>query len=107
MTSTGGILALCPMPRHPCASFAAPRSTALPACMKARGIGWSSAGQFPRRVKITDKAVGWVEGEVIAWIKGRLALRDEIEAQEANLPPGARHRLRMRREWESEDAPAD
>jgi predicted DNA-binding transcriptional regulator AlpA len=25
-----------------------------------------SAGQFPRRVKITDKAVGWVEGEVIA-----------------------------------------
>ena len=64
------------------------------------------AGQFPRRVKITDKAVGWVEGEVIAWIKGRLALRDEIEAQEANLPPGARHRLRMRREWESEDAPA-
>jgi prophage regulatory protein len=66
-----------------------------------------SAGQFPRRVKITDKAVGWVEGEVIAWIKGRLALRDEIEAQEANLPPGARHRLRMRREWESEDAPVD
>jgi prophage regulatory protein len=62
--------------------------------------------QFPRRVKITDKAVGWIEGEIHAWIKGRMALRDEIEVQEATLPPGARHRLRMQRERESEDAPA-
>jgi prophage regulatory protein len=65
-----------------------------------------AAGQFPRRVKITDKAVGWIEGEILAWVKGRMALRDELEAQEANLPPGARHRLRLQRERESEDAPA-
>lgn len=58
--------------------------------------------QFPRRVKITDKAVGWIEGEVMAWIKGRIALRDEIEAYEASLPPGVRHRLRMQREREGE-----
>ena len=62
--------------------------------------------QFPRRVKITDKAVGWIEGEVLAWIKGRMALRDEIEAREADLPPGVRHRLRLQRERETDDAPA-
>lgn len=67
-----------------------------------------AAGLFPRRVKITDKAVGWVEGEIMAWIKGRMALRDEAEAYEARLPPGARHRLRAQRERESnEPAPAD
>jgi prophage regulatory protein len=65
-----------------------------------------AAGQFPRRVKITDKAVGWIEGEVMAWIKGRMALRDEIEAYQASLPPGVRHRLRMQREREADDAPA-
>jgi prophage regulatory protein len=67
-----------------------------------------AAGKFPRRVKITTKAVGWIEGEIVAWIKGRMALRDQIEAYEANLPPGARHRLRVRREREGEEpAPAE
>jgi prophage regulatory protein len=67
-----------------------------------------AAGQFPRRVKISDKAVGWIEGEVLAWVKGRMALRDELEAYEAGLPPAMRHRLRMQRERarESEDEPA-
>jgi prophage regulatory protein len=54
-----------------------------------------AAGLFPRRVKITDKAVAWVEGEVLAWIAGRMALRDEAAAREDNLPPAARHRLRQ------------
>lgn len=62
-----------------------------------------AAGQFPQRVKITDKAVGWIEGEVMAWIKGRMALRDEFEAYEASLPPGVRRRLRMQREREGEE----
>jgi prophage regulatory protein len=65
-----------------------------------------AAGQFPRRVKITDKAVGWIEGEVMGWIKGRMALRDEIEIYEANLPSGARHRLRMQRARETDEEPA-
>ena len=56
-----------------------------------------AAGQFPRRVKISEKAVGWIEGEVVAWVKGRMALRDEIEAYEGSLPPGTRHRLRSSR----------
>ncbi len=65
-----------------------------------------AADQFPRRVKITDKAVGWIEGEVMAWIRGRMSLRDELEAKEAHLPPAVRYRLRVQREQESEDAPA-
>jgi prophage regulatory protein len=73
------------------------------------GIGESArnrmeaADQFPRRVKITAKAVGWIEGEILAWVKGRMALRDELEAQEANLPPGVRYRLRRERERETNE----
>ena len=59
-------------------------------------------GRFPRRVKITDKSVGWIEGEILAWIKGRMAVRDEIEAYEASLPPGARYRLRLQHDREGE-----
>lgn len=65
-----------------------------------------AAGRFPRRVKITDKTVGWIEGEILAWIKGRMALRDEIEAYEISLPPGVRHRLRMQCERKADDVPA-
>jgi prophage regulatory protein len=59
-------------------------------------------GKFPMRVKITNKSVGWIEGEILAWIKGRMALRDEVAAYEDSLPPGARYRLRMQREREGE-----
>jgi prophage regulatory protein len=65
-----------------------------------------AAGQFPLRVKITSKAVGWIEGEVVAWIQGRMALRDEVAAYEGNLPPGARYRLRREREREAVEPPA-
>jgi hypothetical protein len=58
------------------------------------------------RVKITDKSIGWIEGEIHAWIKGRMALRDEVAAYEESLPPGARYRLRLQREREAEDEAA-
>jgi prophage regulatory protein len=64
-------------------------------------------GRFPMRVKITDKAVGWIEGEVQAWIKGRMALRDEVAAYGDKLPPGARYRLRLARAREGDDDPPD
>jgi hypothetical protein len=47
-----------------------------------------------------------LRAKVLAWIEGRMAMRDEIEAYEANLSPGARHRLRMTRERESDEEPA-
>jgi prophage regulatory protein len=31
---------------------------------------------FPRSVKIGERAVGWVEQEVLAWIDARVATRD-------------------------------
>jgi hypothetical protein len=46
-----------------------------------------------------------VEGEILAWIQGRMALRDEVAAYEDNLPPGARYRLRLERECVGADSP--
>ncbi len=34
------------------------------------------AGRFPRKVNITDFRVGYLEGEVDAWISERVAERD-------------------------------
>jgi prophage regulatory protein len=32
-----------------------------------------SAGQFPRRIKLGERASGWLESEVDAWIAERVA----------------------------------
>jgi len=34
-----------------------------------------TAGKFPKRVKLTDWATGWVESEVDAWLAARAAAR--------------------------------
>jgi len=34
------------------------------------------AGTFPRPIKLSEKAVGWVESEVLAWMQARIAERD-------------------------------
>ena len=34
------------------------------------------AGKFPRRVKVGELRVAWLESEVEAWIKARVAERD-------------------------------
>jgi predicted DNA-binding transcriptional regulator AlpA len=28
--------------------------------------------KFPRRVRITERTVGWIDGEVQAWLAGRI-----------------------------------
>jgi prophage regulatory protein len=33
-------------------------------------------GTFPKCVPLTDKAVGWLQGEVETWLKQRVAVRD-------------------------------
>jgi prophage regulatory protein len=35
-------------------------------------------GNFPRRVKLATRAVGWVESEIRAWIAARIMIRDGI-----------------------------
>jgi prophage regulatory protein len=33
-------------------------------------------GNFPRRVKLATRAVGWVESEIRGWIAARIMIRD-------------------------------
>jgi len=35
------------------------------------------AGSFPKRVQLGPNRVGWVEAEVLEWLKERLARREE------------------------------
>lgn len=35
-------------------------------------------GEFPAPVKIGERAVGWVEGEVDAWVRDRIKARDGV-----------------------------
>ena len=35
-----------------------------------------AAGKFPKRVKLGQCRVGWVEQEVLDWVKARIAERD-------------------------------
>lgn len=37
------------------------------------------AGRFPRRVKLGECRVGWLESEIDAWIESRIAERDGQE----------------------------
>jgi prophage regulatory protein len=32
-----------------------------------------AAGKFPRKVKVSDRASGWLESDVTAWIAARVA----------------------------------
>jgi len=34
------------------------------------------AGQFPKRVQLGPNRVGWVEDEILEWLKERLARRE-------------------------------
>jgi len=51
----------------------------LPAVCRATGLGRSmvyqleASSQFPRRVKIGARAVGWIETEVQSWLYERIA----------------------------------
>lgn len=50
----------------------------LPAVCHVTGLGRSmvyqleASRQFPRRIKIGARAVGWIEDEVQAWLAGRV-----------------------------------
>ena len=36
-------------------------------------------GNFPQSVKLSEKSVAWVEGEVLSWIDSRIKQRDEMK----------------------------
>ena len=35
-------------------------------------------GHFPKPIKLGERAVGWSEAEVGAWIEGRMAMREAV-----------------------------
>ncbi|MGF6359832.1 prophage regulatory protein [Pseudomonas frederiksbergensis] len=39
-----------------------------------------SEGGFPKSVPLGDRAVGWVESEVMSWVMSRIAARDACES---------------------------
>ncbi|MCA9860501.1 MAG: AlpA family phage regulatory protein [Thermomicrobiales bacterium] len=36
-----------------------------------------AAGEFPKRVQLGSNRVGWVEGEVLEWLRKRIDARDQ------------------------------
>lgn len=38
------------------------------------------AGAFPKRVRLGPGRVGWVEEEVVRWLKERIAERDRVDS---------------------------
>ena len=49
-------------------------------------------GNFPRRVKLATRAVGWVESEIRDWIAARIMIRDGFKAdwRERGIHTGSR-----------------
>ena len=35
-----------------------------------------NAGKFPKRVKLGNNRVGWIEAEVLEWLQERIEIRD-------------------------------
>lgn len=42
------------------------------------------AGKFPKRVRLGQGRVGWIEQEVLDWLQQRIAERDQIHAINPN-----------------------
>jgi prophage regulatory protein len=51
-------------------------------------------GEFPRRIPLGARAVGWIEVEVVEWQRQRIALRDDVAARAGRTPPRQRHTQR-------------
>lgn len=45
-----------------------------------------SEGSFPKPVSLGDRAVGWVESEVMGWVMARIEARDAHESLTAVSP---------------------
>ena len=56
------------------------------------------AGDFPARVPLFERRVGWIEAEVETWIRGRMERRQQAAVASAlrvaRMPSGARARWR-------------
>jgi prophage regulatory protein len=46
-------------------------------------------GWFPRVIKLSERASGWFEDEIDAWLASRAAARDALAASTGIVPPAA------------------
>ena len=53
------------------------RATGLP---RATIYEMASKGVFPKQVRLSPRAVGWIESEVLDWQHARIAERDGVAA---------------------------
>lgn len=66
-----------------------PRVLRLPRVLEITGLSRASvyrlekAGAFPKHVSLTQRASGWLESEVLAWLDERLARRDSAPKEAA------------------------
>jgi prophage regulatory protein len=42
-----------------------------------------SKGTFPKQVRLSPRAVGWIEGEILEWQQARIAERDSAMVKAA------------------------
>jgi prophage regulatory protein len=67
-----------------------------PAALRAKGIPYSNVhllrmereGRFPRRLRLGENRVAYLEAEVDAWLKARLDARDDPVAASSARPRG-------------------
>jgi prophage regulatory protein len=66
--------------------FQSPRLIRLPEVEQRVGLKktavyeYIAAGEFPKPVPLTGKAVAWVESEITGWINGRIRQRNQVTA---------------------------
>jgi len=54
-------------------------------------------GRFPKPVRVTERCVGWLESDLLAWQAARIAERDEPKSRDAGAwrePPRTTHNAR-------------
>jgi prophage regulatory protein len=44
------------------------------------------AGRFPHRVPLSDRAFGWIEDEIRAWVAARVSAREQSRGRAATTP---------------------
>ena len=60
------------------------RVTGLP---RATIYEMAAKGAFPKQVRLSPRAVGWIEAELLAWQRDRIAERDRARTDSAEAHP--------------------
>ena len=62
--------------REPYSVFRLPKVLQATALSRSTVYAMMADGRFPKPVKLGERAVGWPEAEIAAWLKSRKSARD-------------------------------